>query len=311
MAKGKKRTQPARPRRKAPRPTIKRPLLDKPALDYTRLLADPCAGPLVHGLAPDGSGGFIVRLETDLVINGSATDVGAFLAFTPGINTYELSNAPITSDGGAITPSSVGFSSFLQTTPVGSYRALAACIQVMWPGTELNRSGVVALGQVDRAELTSASLSTGNLRTLAPNVERTPATFVEQRWHPNEQDLNWNSDSSGDQLTAGLKAKRGSIYVAAFGIPVSTGLRVRMVGVYEWKPLVASGLTVPVSTQTSSNTMSDALRVLESAGNWAYSSANAAGRTLDAVTRGMSTMGRFATYAMAAQAMRVPRIMAG
>lgn len=312
MAKGK--TKPKAAKRMPQRQVVVRQSagLDQAAIRYRNLLLNPCTAPLAQGIAGDGQGGLVVRLETDFLVNTSATDVGAFIAFTPGTNTYEISSAPITSDTGTITLAASGAFSFASAgSVVASYRCVAACIQIMWPGTELNRSGVVALGQCNRGDLAS-TVTTANLRTLAANVERTPEGIVELKWTPTEQDLLYMESQSGDGSSTPLFYKHGTLFMSAAGIPVSTGLRVRLVGVYEWRPNTGYGLTTPPATYTSSNSVAQVLHSMEGLGNWAYHSAQSAGKAASSLYRGVRAVGQL-TYGVG-QAVRtgaryVPALM--
>lgn len=235
------------------------------------------------------------RFERDVVINASATDVGAALVFIPGLSQAQTSSAPITSDTGAITFSSlvggdIPGNNFLATN-AGQFRCLAACVQVYWPGTELNRQGIISLGQFPADIVTDAVVATADIRTASPYVERMPAGMAELKWRPTAYETTWQrannvSDTSTDW------DKYTALTVTAAGIPVSTGIRVRMVAVYEWvpKPGTSSGLTTIHRTTVKTGSLSNIIATLDRTGDWMYNGAMKAGHALVSMARGVGAI---------------------
>lgn len=292
MAKRKqKKTAPRRVR-------VQRPIgmaLDKASLDYAALLADPCNGPLVSGPFGDGSGGIVARYERDIIINNTATDVAAAFIWSPALLNAQVSSVPITNDSAAITfiPIStpdIPALSFM-TTNAGHCRCLAACVQVYWPGTELNRSGIVSVGQFPSDIVTDAVVSTADLRTASPYVERMPAGMVELKWRPTAYETTWQRPGVIAE-TATEWDKFTSLVVSAAGIPVSTGIRVRMVGVYEWvpRPGTGSGLTTIHRTTVKTGSLSSILGALDRTGDWMYNGAMKAGHALSSLAHGVGAI---------------------
>lgn len=294
MARNKQRNARRRAKRAGPRPTAG-PSFDKASADYAALLADPCNGPLVSGPFGDGSGGVVSRFERDIVINSSATDVAAALVFIPGLCQAQVSSAPITSDTGIITFAGLGGSDipgngFLATN-AGSFRCLAACVQVYWPGTELNRQGIVSMGQFPADITTDAVVSTSDIRTASPYVERMPEGMVELKWRPTAYETTWQR-ANMVQDTSTDWDKYTALTVTAAGIPVSTGIRVRMVAVFEWvpKPGTASGLTTIHRTTVKTGSLSSIIAALDRTGDWMYNGAMKAGHALASMARGVGAI---------------------
>jgi hypothetical protein len=159
------------------------------------------------------------------------------------------------------------------TFNTGSYRVLSACLQVYYPGTELTRSGITAIGQSQVGSLSSVALTCGTVRSLANYIERTPLGCVELKWRPNSWDLEWTELAALDLETSSNFGRRSTIYSSTSGIPVSTGMRVRMVAVVEWQPLAGTGQPAPQKAVSSDNTFTQVLKVADSYGEWAYSGA--------------------------------------
>jgi hypothetical protein len=276
--------------------------LDQAALDYARLIADPCNGPLVNAPFGDGQSGTIARFEVDGVWNTTGTDVGSFLIFVPSMLGYYQSTVPILADGTGYTLSAIGGgpgSNFINTN-AGSYRTLAACIQVYYPGSEQSRAGVTAVGQTNLGSvipLGATTVSTGAIRTGAQYVERTPGTMVELKWTPNNYDMEWSAGitSSADGPSQYLAGRRSALVTSTFGIPVSTGMRYRMVAVVEYLPLASTGQNFnPPRAPVSRNTFQDVTRYLANLGNWTYKGANDMGHALSSLYAGGRAVGRLA-----------------
>lgn len=235
------------------------------------------------------------RFERDIVINNTATDVGAALAFIPGLAQAQISSAPITNDTGVITFTPLtstdvpGFS-FL-TTNAGQFRCLAACIQVYWPGSELNRQGIVSLGQFPADIVTDAVVATSDIRTASPYVERMPEGMCELKWRPTAYETTWQRANNVVD-TATDWDKYTAITLTAAGIPVSTGVRVRMVAVYEWipKPGTGSGLTTIHRTTVKTGSLSNIIAALDRTGDWMYNGAMKAGHALASMARGVGAI---------------------
>lgn len=272
-----------------PRPVGMR--LSDAGVRYARLLADPCTADLVNGPFGDGFGGMVSRFEREYVINNSATDVAAFFAFTPGLGTGIIANAPITDETATITPVALLASSnpgyaFLQ--PNASHiRPLAACVQVYWPGSELNRQGIISMGR-HASEVVNDGASVSSLRAQANYIQRMPADKAEIVWRPTEFDLRgqeWAATPS-----AGTAAGMTSIVVTATGIPPSTGIRIRVVAVYEWMPDAASGFKNVVVRTPTPHRLADIIAFLDRTGDWMAGTAHSAGRALSSLAGGVASI---------------------
>lgn len=269
--------------------------MDEASHRYAQLLADPCNGPLVSGPFGDGSSGMVSRFERDIVINNTATDVGAALVFVPGLASVQTSSAPITSDTATITfaniaPGDTPGRVFLNTN-AGSYRCLAACMQVYWPGSELNRQGIVSMGQFPADVVTDAVVATTDLRSASTYVERMPEGMVEIVWRPSAYETTWQrgdivTDSSTDW------DKYTALVASAAGIPVSTGIRVRLVAVYEWipKPGTGLGLVSLVRNPVHKGSLANVIDFLDRTGDWMYNGAYKAGHALASMARGVGAI---------------------
>jgi hypothetical protein len=105
---------------------------------------------------------------------------------------------------------------------------------------------------------------------------RMPSQMLEFRWRPNDGDqmyIDANTDTPGVEF-----ARRGALALVWKGIPVSTGLRIRMVAVYEYIPDVSQGIVNPTTSRSfSKNTLDHVVNVLDKAANWASSNIDMVG----------------------------------
>lgn len=310
MAPNKKITSSKKQKIKIPRqPVPRRALLDGPAVAYAKLLADPCNGPLVHGLSTDGAGGIVSRFESDFIVNPGAGETAAFYSFIPGLAVGQGSTTALASDISPITFGPlINRFAFLDIAnrSVGSFRCLSACMTVYYPGSELSRAGVVGMMQSNYGDINDfvTVVTPGFLRSACTYVERTPADKLELIWTPSEQDLNWTEVGASDTGIASSYAKRSAITMTAGGLPAGTGLRVRLTGVYEWKPLQITGIAMQRTVARSNNTLAHVLNVLDSTGDWVYKGAMRVGTTLSKVWAAVEAAGGVA-YGVTKMAARI------
>lgn len=270
--------------------------LDPQARAYARLLANPCSAPLAHPVYQGGEGGMLARYETSFTFAGSATDTAGLFIWAPGCisptqgtGVYTAANsstATILSTGGSGTyvPGLPALQSI-----ASSARIVSACVQVMWPGTEFNRQGFVSCGQVSGALLkegtTGAVLSVDNVRPLLTFGQRIPTDAAEIRFRPFSGDAAWTDPSVDDSVAA----TNGAIALAFYGLPVSTGVRMRIVAVYEYTPKFSTSQAIPVASRTTSgNTQNEVITSLDKNDpNWYYKVGNNVGN----LARGFSDSG--------------------
>jgi hypothetical protein len=257
--------------------------LDEGAREWAQLLADPCNAPLAKPCYPTQSGGMLIRCEWDGIVFSSTTSVAGAVLFTPGfintvsgqIGSVQFIDSNSDSVGVGFTPSQTAQPGYYTALQWESARAVAACAQVSWPGSELNRQGVISLAQVPASTIVTSVgglYSIANLRAASPYVERMPDTVAEVKWRPGDAD-NQFKGVNATQVAAGIDG-HNSILITVSGIPVSTGARIRLVAVYEVQFTASSGqifTMVPAAGPATKYSSNDIFSFLDKAGNWAYS----------------------------------------
>jgi hypothetical protein len=270
-------------------PVTKAPFnsLDSYAKAHAMMIADPCRAPLGYSTYPGGSGGQIARFSQDLILfNEFGTDTGGCLIWSPGYASYVQSNnlSALVSDtqnfGLTDLRPAAGNAAVTNTS---GYRCLAACMQIYYPGTELNRSGFVGMGYTTGGTIIeyqrvavggdgNLTLNVGGLRQTQFHSERTPNTMLELKWKPSQADEQFTSGiSQANQVATnalGL-ASRNCLTLTASGLSPGVGLRVRFVAIYEYLQQPSIGIIGTAgNAPRSKNTTNEVLRALDSMGNW-------------------------------------------
>jgi len=141
---------------------------------------------------------------------------------------------------------------------------------VYWPGSELNRQGIISLSRVGADTVAAANNQVSNFRTAANYVERTPAGVAEIVWRPNDSDMLFAEPGSEGAATP-LGQKKTAILITAAGLPVATGIRIRLVAVYEVIPRVTSGFKLSSKGHQAGITLGGVLNMLDNkGGDWMY-----------------------------------------
>lgn len=274
-------------------------VLDTYATKYAQLLADPCNGPLCTGPFGDGTGGIVARYEQDIVLDAQATATASTIVFVPSALTYSFSNAAVlVADTTGYFPVVIGNTAThagltALAAQGGTFRVLSACLQVYYPGSELSRAGITGIGQAPLGSFAGpGSTSASGMRTMANYVERVPEHYSEIVWRPSEFDLQWTQANNEDTVLSPNQLRRSALFSSTAGIPVSTGMRYRMVAVVEWIPAVAFGQTSIVRQPASNNTLTHVLNALDKYGDWAYHGALRIGNTASKLYSAAQTVGR-------------------
>lgn len=271
-------------------------MLDAGARAWAKLLDDPCAANLVYPCYPTGTGGSVLmRFETDNLYYTGATETAGMFLVCPGALQGFTNNVPQTSDTAPGSP----LGAFLTQVPgysfihanANSFRAVAGCMQIMYPGTELNRSGIVGVGITDGAVFSrniatangggNINLSAGELRTMCQHVERMPTGVVEIKWFPGNKDQQPESTQGNDLNSTDEIGGRNTMFASVSGFPVSTGVRIRTVCVYEISFGAGAGQVTGAHAPPSINTPAQVVKAMSTRDPlWYIESAVKAGKAI-------------------------------
>nr|WRQ65487.1 hypothetical protein [Tolivirales sp.] len=276
---------------RVPRP-VGTPRFNLPAAAtaYAKLLADPCNASLVAAPIGDGGGSLVVRMETDFLTGQGAGATATAIMWAPSMPGCYYTNVSLPTDGTAFTwQTATPTNAFIPgidflNNNAGQFRCISGCMQVYWPGSELNRQGIISMSRVG-AELPATNTVTA-YRSTAQYIERTPEGFAEIVWRPNDADLLFSEPGAEDSASA-TGQKRSALVVTAAGLPAATGIRVRIVACYEYIPKVSSGLKLSSRGHYGGITLGSVLNTLDRTGDWMYNTAHQTGRALSSIAGGV------------------------
>lgn len=246
-------------------------VLDRPAREYLAALMDPCQGPLVHGLYANGGSGIIFRTESSVNVNWGATATSGYLHYTPGC-WGTGSNSPViwaeaASGGVNVTPTALTNYAPGYTFIVNSFsaiRPIAACMQVMYMGSESSRAGAIYMGHTNGSYVSATGSHSSDTVALGlGHFERTPVSAVEQVWRPGDMDGVFEDVNLGAAEVEG----KNSLTLAWTGLSAATPLRVRLITIWECRPQSGKGIVADMDTMNpSSNTLADVLNYVRDSG---------------------------------------------
>jgi len=263
--------QRAKPKARPQRPSAG---LDAAGAAHAQLLNDPCGAALTKPVYIGTGSGYLTRFTQDVTF----TQDSGLLCFTPA-GTGLLGNSGIIQAAGASSSAALVTNSAVTGPGVNflagvadQARPVAACIQVIYTGTELNRAGIINRAQFTGADCAFLDSTTGltfdSVASSFPVETRTPAERLEVKWAPGMRD----SDFTG--LNVGTRVgDRGSIGVLWRGLGATSSIKLRITVVYEWRPTAIEGVVAPVATGDSShNTIGAVVNALfRSNPSWGFS----------------------------------------
>lgn len=251
----------------------KRLALDALGAAYARLLVDPCNAPLVHSAYGGAEGTYLVKAETinDWGINPDATN-GIF-QWVPGVFSadgviYGFNGANVAGLGaGPFIPGNAYI-----TGNASQCRCIAACLEITYPGAELNRAGRVHYGHGNGGVLDiGVAIATNAITPMLEMMERTPAGKIEILWKPGQADGLFRDPNTAASIQD--RERRASITVAWAGLPLvgavgsaGVGLTFKQTAVYEYQPIRNIGVSIPNMARTTTNSLGDVMRALQARG---------------------------------------------
>lgn len=272
LNKGKKqpyRTQLAKQR--VPRP-VGGMAVEKAVRDYIQLLKDPCNGPLVGPVGATANG-YITRFETTVSV--APNNGNWVLKWTPGAlysnatdatGLYGVDSASLTGaqvqtlqNGTGALPGAPGYA-FLTGT-CQTFRCLAACAQIRYTDTEVNRKGVVGSTICTGARTWS---NIGQAFSITVDRARVPDQALEVLWQPGDGDETFTSMVATTPDVETL-ARKNAILLAGSGC-LTGSVSVRLVVVYQWTPGSDDSIILPVPTPGTGITMARVVQLARQAG---------------------------------------------
>lgn len=251
--------------------------LDVEARSYARLLNDPCYSAIVRPVYSSSGSGNFVRVETDFILGAEASSIGAACLFTPGlmspmggiVSGVVTPTTVVSGDTAAIVwNNNLGLQPGVgMVNMFGSTRAVAACLQISFVGSENARSGVVSMTQTTR-DAAVATTSLAQMRSVSTRIVRMPDGVLEVKLSPTAANQNFLPCNAA---TTALGNEHPTLAVSVSGIPSSTGVRFRLVQVLEWLPAGGAGIMTNSDVSSSKNTLTSVISAMQAANpSWQY-----------------------------------------
>jgi len=265
--------------------------LDAAALAYRNLLVDPCNAALVHPtFASMGvQSGNLIRFEYNFTpMSGLNTDFQ--IEVTPSnwsSTSTDLVNFGQTTLGGTGTVGTVaGLTDigFLQNNARWA-RCIAGCLQAVYTGTELNRSGWIGSALIPNSNMLlsgQTGVGTATFQNYCQVINRTGEVVHEVKFIPGVVDQRGLGNGGVSDLSA------SSMVMLGYGLPAGGFINFRLVLVYEWIPNGGTAVQAPTSAVASRNSLQE---VLNSLGKGAWWLGQHAAPILQAAARGYAAGG--------------------
>lgn len=240
-------------------------------MTHANLCMDPCnakIGPTAYR----GSDGFVQRFRTtqSLVL----TTQSCFLSvYYPAYNSIYLAAIPLPASGiaGPLTYNIAGPGQSFLLTNADSQRAVAACMQVDYTGTELDRQGLLYRGVI-KASVFSNSFTLDQITALLGNPERVPDHTAEVKWIPGSiEEEYWNTGS----IAPDGPGDRNVIVTVGVGFTSPVTFSFTNTLVTEWQPNFGVGIAANSPNTADAPAGFEHVKThLARAGNWWVSAAN-------------------------------------
>lgn len=213
---------------------------------HYRMLSDPCGAEITPS-AFGGRNGYPQRLSGFNYVSVPANGACLF-AWHPGAGNVTFSTA---------ADASVNFTPTWGTTnngcsaPIGALptisddvRCLAACLEVTYVGTELDRSGAMGVlaGHADSVVRGGVVTNVISKMGIANEFGRTPKDTIEIKWVPAELDQQYTNLSDAPTNFFGDRTAIGFALIAG---DKAVAVRLRLTVIYEFLPKSGSGMPLP------------------------------------------------------------------
>jgi hypothetical protein len=243
--------------------------MDNDGAAYARLLMDPCNAKVTHPNYAGGDSGYLIRTESTVTF----PHPNGYVRWAPGaVSTndqelvYMTATTPAIGVAVAGIPDAPGKNFLTGTT--SSYRCVAACMKLVYPGAEVDRAGLVYAGLVT-AQTTALgdTISVNHVTPLLQSAGRMPDTEIEVLWRPDFNDQGFR-DPLHD-IDVNDLGSRSAIAIAFTG-GADAGVTIRMTAIYEWRPRQNKGIALPTLARSiSAYSLDDVLNYIQkNGGKW-------------------------------------------
>lgn len=272
MAKTKKGSKTARRKIAKRRPRV---LVANDALEriqgHVSMVMDPCHSRLTPS-AYRGQDGFVQRFASTAAL--VTTTQSCFInLFYPAYNSvYTAAVAlPTTAITGPLTYNTAGPGQSFLLTNADAQRAVAACMQVDYTGTELNRQGLLYRGILKSSVFNAPSFTLDQIAAMLGSPMRVPDNTSEVKWIPaSVEEEYWASGSTAPESLG----DRNVLVTVGLGFTSAVAFQFTHTLIAEWQPNQGLGLAANSPNTADSPAGFEHVKTsLARAGNWWLSAA--------------------------------------
>lgn len=254
MKKSKGAKNPNNAKRRKPKgrgkPTLRGESVEEGLHGHLKMVMDPCASLLTQS-AYAGQRGIVQRFSSTWGVN-TGLDNSVVYGFSPGGMReffFQGSNATLFTPTFTQSTNMPGIG-FLNSN-ASQARCVSACIRLNWSGSELNRSGSLAIGTVSGGQINTLpvlSNSCDRIYNMLQKKMRVPDGVVEIKWNPSTPDEVYQEPA----LTASAENfnDKTMMVFCSIGLPAAT-FTVTTTVIYEWVPTNNVGQPAPPTTATT------------------------------------------------------------
>ncbi|APG76236.1 hypothetical protein 2 [Changjiang tombus-like virus 12] len=241
-----------------------------------KLIMDPCGAEMAHGYALSTEG--VVQRFTQYFTPTATTETSFAYAINPayygpgGVN--QVLGTGTGAIGTAISAPLPG-QTFVDAN-ADTVSTLAACVEVLYTGTVVNRKGYIAVAQGPSEQIystiTTPTVTFNGLVTLSNAVAPVPSAAVSVKWTPPVA----NFIGSASAIETDSHYQSNSILVTAVGVNPNDFV-VRVTVVYEYAPKVGLGMPLARATRVTPVGVGERITsTLDRMGHWWHNLGDAA-----------------------------------
>lgn len=242
-----------------------------------RLIVDPCGAELTTGYALSSTG--LVQRFTRYITPAVTTENAFAFVWNPTGQGAAITQKTATGLGTPVNSPTTGPGEAFVESNAEAASTLAACIEVLYTGTLVNRKGYIGVCQTNwnvLAAVASGNTDLGTLMSYCQAVSPIPSDTVELKWSPSMR--NFVATNTTDE---GGNATDNALMVVAVGVSPNDFV-VRFTAVYEYIPKFTMGAPAPrVTKPLPANVGERIITRLDQAGHWWHN----VGTTLDSLNR--------------------------
>lgn len=241
------------------------------------LIVDPCGAELTTGFASTTTG-LVQRFVKTVVPVATSENAFAFIFFPTNQSTNGITLKLGTGTGPSTFSNAVGPGEAFLNANADSSATLAACMELLYTGTVVNRKGYVGVCQVPEhvaEDIVTNTIDLPSLQTYCQTVAPVGAGKIEVKWQPGLPSFTGNMSTSE---TAGSGPnKSNAIMVVALNVSPNDFVA-RFTSVVEYTPKFSLGVPAPrVSKHIPIGVGERILSALDRAQAWWHNLGSAAG----------------------------------